>query len=51
VFPYVRKRVARCVFSHAGLNRAEFLNELYQRKVPAIQDTPEELRKEIDGAW
>ena len=34
----------------AGLNRAEFLDELYRRKVPAIQVTLEELKKEIDGA-
>ena len=34
----------------AGLNRVEFLDELYRRKVPAVQVTPEELKKEIDGA-
>ena len=33
----------------AGLNRVEFLDELYRRKVPAIQVTLEELKKEIDG--
>ena len=33
----------------AGLNRVEFLEELYRRKVPAIQVTLEELKKEIDG--
>ena len=33
----------------AGLNRVEFLDELYRRKVPAIQVPPEELKKEIDG--
>ena len=33
----------------AGLNRVEFLDELYRRKVPAIQVTPEELKAEIDG--
>ena len=35
----------------AGLNRVEFLDELYRHKVPAIQVTLEELKKEIDGAW
>ena len=34
----------------AGLNRVEFLEELYRRKVPAIQVTLEELKKEIDAA-
>jgi predicted HTH domain antitoxin len=29
----------------------EFMDELRRRKVPAIQVTPEELKKEIDGAW
>lgn len=33
----------------AGLNRVEFLDELYRRKVPAIQVTPEELKQEVDG--
>ena len=33
----------------AGLNRVEFLDELYRRKVPAIQVTLEELKAEIDG--
>lgn len=33
----------------AGLNRVEFLEELFRRKVPAIQVTLEELKKEIDG--
>lgn len=31
----------------AGLSRAEFINELFRRKVPAVQVTIEELRKEI----
>lgn len=31
----------------AGLDRARFLDELYRRKVPAIQITPEELREEL----
>lgn len=35
----------------AGLSRAEFLDELFRRKVPAIQVTLEELKKEIDGDW
>jgi predicted HTH domain antitoxin len=35
----------------AGLNRVEFLEELYRRKVPAIQVTLEDLKKETDGAW
>ena len=33
----------------AGLSRAEFLEELYSRKVPACQVTIEELREEIYG--
>lgn len=35
----------------AGLSRGEFLDELFRRKVPAIQVTLEALKKEIDGAW
>jgi predicted HTH domain antitoxin len=35
----------------SGLNRVEFLEELYRRKVPAIQVTLDDLKKEIDGAW
>lgn len=31
----------------AGLSRAEFLEELFRRKIPAIQITLEELREEI----
>jgi len=31
------------------LNRVEFMDELYRRKVPAIQGTLEELKAEIDG--
>ena len=31
----------------AGLDRARFLDELFRRKVPAIQITPEELREEL----
>lgn len=31
----------------AGLSRAEFLDELFRRKIPAIQITLEELREEI----
>ena len=34
----------------AGLTRADFLDELHQRKVPACQVTPEELADEIHGA-
>ena len=30
----------------AGLNRAEFLDELFRRKVPAVQASLEELREE-----
>ena len=33
----------------AGLTRAEFLGELYRRKVPACQVTPDELADEIHG--
>jgi len=33
----------------AKLSRAEFLNELFQRKVPACQLTPDELADEIHG--
>ena len=31
----------------AGLGRAEFLDELYRRRIPAIQVTVEELREEL----
>ena len=31
----------------AGVSRAEFLEELHRRKVPAIQVTPEELDEEF----
>jgi len=34
----------------AELTRAEFLEELYRRKVPACQVTPDELADEIHGA-
>jgi len=33
----------------AGLTRADFLDELYRRKVPACQTTPAELADEIHG--
>lgn len=33
----------------AGLTRADFLDELYRRKVPACQVTAEELADEIHG--
>ncbi|WP_133513145.1 UPF0175 family protein [Candidatus Thiosymbion oneisti] len=33
----------------AGLTRADFLDELYRRKVPACQVVPEELADEIHG--
>ena len=33
----------------AGLTRTDFLDELYRRKVPACQITPEELADEIHG--
>jgi predicted HTH domain antitoxin len=29
----------------AGVSRAEFLEELFQRKIPAVQVTLEELRR------
>lgn len=32
----------------AGLSRAEFLAELFQRKIPAVQVTLEELREELE---
>lgn len=31
----------------AGLTRAELLEELHRRKIPAIQVTPEELEEEL----
>ncbi len=31
----------------AGVSRAEFLDELFHRKIPAIQMTVEELREEL----
>jgi predicted HTH domain antitoxin len=35
----------------AGLSRVEFLDELFKRRVPAIQITLEELEEEINGEW
>ncbi|MGB5495353.1 MAG: UPF0175 family protein [Sedimenticolaceae bacterium] len=34
----------------AGLTRADFLDELHRRRVPACQVTPDELADEIHGA-
>jgi len=34
----------------AGLTRADFLDELHRRKVPACQVTPDQLADEIHGA-
>ena len=31
----------------AGLSRAEFIDELFRRRVPAVQVTAEELHREI----
>ena len=31
----------------AGVSRAEFLEELFRRKIPAVQVTIEELREEL----
>lgn len=33
----------------AGVSRAEFLEELFHRKIPAIQVTLDELRQELSG--
>ncbi|HVR99102.1 MAG TPA: UPF0175 family protein [Thermoanaerobaculia bacterium] len=33
----------------AGVSRSEFLDELFRRRVPAIQMTLEELREELRG--
>ena len=33
----------------AGVSRAEFLEELFHRKIPASQVTLEELRQELSG--
>lgn len=33
----------------AGLTRADFLDELHRRKVPACQVTPDQLADEIHG--
>ena len=33
----------------AGVSRAEFLEELFHRKIPAIQVTLDELRQELAG--
>ncbi|MDD5035523.1 MAG: UPF0175 family protein [Methylococcaceae bacterium] len=35
----------------AGLSRAEFIDELFRRKVPACQVTLEELREEVESEW
>ncbi|MBK1643069.1 hypothetical protein CKO25_00040 [Thiocapsa imhoffii] len=34
----------------AELSRADFLDELFRRKIPACQVTPDELAEEIHGA-
>lgn len=34
----------------AGVSRAEFLEELFKRKIPALQVTLEELRRELGFA-
>lgn len=34
----------------AGISRAEFLDELFRRRVPACQITVEELRRELEDA-
>ncbi len=34
----------------AGLNRAEFLEELFRRRIPAVQATFEELVEEMEHA-
>lgn len=46
----VRPEYAGKAAELAGLTRADFLDELHQRKVPACQVTPEELADEIHGA-
>ena len=47
---YAQKEVSQGKAAEiAGLSRTEFLDELFRRKVPAIQVTPEELKKEIEG--
>lgn len=33
----------------ASVSRAEFLDELYKRRIPTVQVTEEELRKEVFG--
>ncbi len=35
----------------AGPSRAELLDELFRKKVPAIQMTVEELREELARGW
>lgn len=35
----------------ADVSRVEFLNELLQRKIPAIQITIEELQEELESEW
>ena len=47
---YAQQKVSQGMAAEiAGLDRVEFLDELYRRKVPAIQVTLEELITEIDG--
>ena len=47
---YAEERISQSKASEIlGISRAEFLDELFRRKVPACQVTIEELREEMSG--
>jgi len=47
---YAEERISQSKASEIlGITRAEFLDELFRRKVPACQVTIEELREEMSG--
>ncbi|WP_447974835.1 UPF0175 family protein [Nitrospira sp. Kam-Ns4a] len=47
---YVEQRISQEKAAEiAGLSRAEFLDELFRRRVPACQITLEELIKELES--
>jgi predicted HTH domain antitoxin len=49
---YAQQRISQGKAAEiAGLSRVEFIDELFQRKVPAVQTTLEELDEDIRDDW
>lgn len=47
---YAERRISQAKAAEIlGMSRSRFLDELFRRKVPAIQVTAEELQQEIHG--